>query len=87
MKDPLFNMLSGLAVLGILLVAGLLATGAGDGGQAQAGQPVTAEAPAAEGTRLDAAEAALAPQRKTRRVRASLSMPYFSFAQSLRPGG
>lgn len=85
MKNPLFNMLSGLAVLGILLVAGLLAAGTGDRGQAQVGQPVLVGT--AEGAGLDAAETALAPQRKPRRVRASLSMPYFSFAQSLRPGG
>lgn len=85
MKDPLFNMLSGLAVLGILLAAGLLTAGTSDRSQAQAGQPVLVEA--AEGAAVEVAEAVLAPQRKPRRVRASLSMPYFSFAQSLRPGG
>lgn len=85
MKDPLFNTLSGLAVIGVLLTAGLLTGATGDRRLAQAGQPVLVEA--ARGVEANATATAPAHQRKGRRVRASLSMPYFSFAQSLRPRG
>jgi len=82
MKDPLFNTLSGLAATGIVLAAALLAGGGQDRPSAQAGQAGLGEA-----ARLQAAEEAPAPPRKSHRVRASLTMPYFSFAQSLRPRG
>ncbi len=85
MKDPLFNMLSGLASLGIVLAAMLLASGGRDRPATLAGQPRLVEAVVA--AELQAGEEAPAPQRKSHRVRASLTMPYFSFAQSLRPGG
>ena len=85
MKDPLFNTLSGLASFGIVLAAVLLASGGRDGTAAHARQPSLVEAAAA--TELQAGEEAPAPQHRSRRARASLTMPYFSFAQSLRPGG
>jgi hypothetical protein len=85
MKDPLFNTLSGLASLGIVLAAVLLASGGRDRPAAHAGQPRLVEAVMA--AELQAGEEAQAPQRRSHRVRASLAMPYFSFAQSLRPGG
>ncbi len=85
MKDTIFNPLSGLAVLGVLLLAGLLAAGTGARIHAPVKAPVLLEA--SEGVEMEAGEKVLAPQQKPRRARAALSMPYFSFAKSLRPGG
>lgn len=83
MKPKLLNTLSGLAASGALLTLGLL-MGTTETRQRNAteGSPLagvdsTIEATAAE-------EAQVHPRR---RARATLSMPYFSFAQSLRPRG
>lgn len=85
MKDPLFNTLSGLASLGIVLVTVMLASGSPGGAAPPTGQAGLVEAIENAGPQADAE--APAPRHKSRRVRASLGMPYFSFAQSLRPRG
>ncbi|RZA16485.1 MAG: hypothetical protein EOP02_22980 [Proteobacteria bacterium] len=85
MNHKLFNLLSGLAITCTLLVAGLMpggqATRLSDGSPGDVVETLESEA-----IQAAADEAAPAP-RKHRRGRASLSMPYFSFAQSLRPQG
>lgn len=86
MNHKLFTTLSGLAISGLLLLVGLMASpeatrlsgGAEDGSMAVA----------IEGGAIQAGEEAVGQvERKPRRSRQSLSMPYFSFAQSLRPRG
>ena len=83
MNHKLFTTLSGLSICSALLVVGLMPGGHASG-QAAGSQGVlkTIESGALE-ARGDAAPA----PRKHRRGRGSLSMPYFSFAQSLRPQG
>ncbi len=76
--------LSVLACIGLLLVAGVFAGGAA---QSPVAIQVPAQAESVQEHALDAPAADPPPRRKHTRVRASLSMPYFSFAQSLRPRG
>lgn len=87
MNHNLFTTLSALTITSALLIVGLLAasqparlSGAGSG------------APLIEALEntdaVEAAGEAAAPAPRKKRVkRAALSMPYFSFAQSLRPRG
>ena len=84
MNHKLFTTLSGLSISSALLIVGLMpggqAAGLTDG--TRDGVVETIETGAVEA----AEEVAPAPP-KHRRGRASLSIPYFSFAQSLRPRG
>ena len=84
MNHKLFTTLSGLAISGALLVVGLMPGGqaAGQAADMQGGVVRTIEAGP-----LEVPDAAAPSPRKHRRGRGSLSMPYFSFAQSLRPQG
>ncbi|HEY5972701.1 MAG TPA: hypothetical protein VIT22_12210 [Pseudoxanthomonas sp.] len=87
MNHNLYTTLLSLAISGALLIVGMMAAGqaprlsdaTGDDLQVQRG-----ETPAAEAT---AKTMTLDERKRHRRSRASLSMPYFSFAQSLRPRG
>lgn len=85
MKNPLVNLLSGFATIGIVVAAVLLASGSPEPPAPPTGEPGLVETIETSGPQTEAE--ALAPQHKSRRVRASLGMPYFSFAQSLRPRG
>lgn len=80
-----FNSLSSLAGGGMLLLLGLLSS------SSSARLPTVLDAAplaeAIEAETLQAAEEAAGKRPHKRRSRASLSMPYFSFAQSLRPRG
>ncbi len=86
MNHKLFTTLSGLSVTSTLLVIGMMTPG-------QAARPpaATNDSPMARTLDPDAAigtgDVAAPIERKQRRHRTSLSMPYFSFAQSLRPRG
>ena len=84
MRDQLFTALSAVAGISVLLVAGIVA---GTAPRLPGSTEPTALIETIESDALEAAEEAVAPKRKHRRSRASLSMPYFSFAQSLRPRG
>lgn len=85
MNQKYSNSLSSLTASGALLLVGLLSSGS------SARLPtVLSAAPlveAIEAETLQAAEEAAGKRSHNRRSRASLSMPYFSFAQSLRPRG
>jgi len=85
MNQKYSNFLSSLTVGGTLLLTGLLSSGS------SARLPtVLSAAPLVEvieAETLQAAEEAAGKRSHKRRSRASLSMPYFSFAQSLRPRG
>jgi hypothetical protein len=87
MNHKLFTTLSGLSISSLLMVVGLLANGqAARLPDALADGPLVAES--IDSDLVQAADETAQPgQRKQRRGRASLSMPYFSFAQSLRPRG
>ena len=86
MNHKLFTTLSGLSVTSALLVIGMMASG-------QATRPPVDinDSPLTRAIDSDAmtgtGEVAAPIKRKQRRHRTSLSMPYFSFAQSLRPRG
>jgi hypothetical protein len=87
MNHKLFTTLSGLSVSSALLVVGLMPGGhagrladGSNGGVAETIQTIETDA-------IEAADEVAPAPRKHRRGRASLSMPYFSFAQSLRPQG
>lgn len=84
MNHKLFTTLSGLSISSALLVAGLMpsgqAAGLADGSAGGVVQTIETDV-------VEATEAVAPATRKHRRGRASLSMPYFSFAQSLRPQG
>lgn len=86
MNHKLFTALSGLS-----LISALLAVGMASPDQAKrlpAGLDNSALTQNIETGAVQAAEEVAVPgERKHRRPRASLSMPYFSFAQSLRPRG
>lgn len=87
MKVQLITELSALAGISVLLVAGI-ATGTASRLPGPIETPALVETiETIEGDAVGAAEEAVDPQRKHRRARASLSMPYFSFAQLLRPRG
>jgi hypothetical protein len=85
MNQKYSNSLSSLTAGSALLLVGLLSSGS------SARLPtVLSAAPlveAIEAETLQAAEEAAGKRSHKRRSRASLSMPYFSFAQSLRPRG
>ncbi|WP_368563637.1 hypothetical protein [Pseudoxanthomonas sp. UTMC 1351] len=79
------NTLSSLTAGGTLLLVGLLSSGSSARLPTVLNAAPLAEAIEAE--TLKAAEEAAGKRPHKRRSRASLSMPYFSFAQSLRPRG
>ena len=85
MNHKLFTTLSGLSVTSALLVIGMMAPGK------TTRQPVEInDSPLAQsidaGADVGSSDASAPVERKQRR-HTSLSMPYFSFAQSLRPRG
>jgi hypothetical protein len=86
MNHKLFTALSSLSISSALLAVGLMANGQA----ARLPEPVS-DSPLVESVEdgaVQATEEVVAPvERKHRRGRSSLSMPYFSFAQSLRPRG
>lgn len=84
MKDQLLTALSAFAGISVLLVAGIV-TGTASRLPVPIEQPALVET--LESNALNATEGTATPKRKHRRARAPLSMPYFSFAQSLRPRG
>ena len=89
MNHKLFATLSSLSVCSALLIVGLVAPDPASG----LGVPSSRENPLAETLQTgvlddsDADAVAKPAQRQSRHKRGSLSMPYFSFAQSLRPRG
>lgn len=86
MNHKLFTTLSGLSVTSALLVISMMTPGQAMRSQGEInGSPLTRtmDPDATSG----ASEVAAPIERKQRRHRTSLSMPYFSFAQSLRPRG
>ena len=85
MKPKMLNTVSGLAASSALLTLGLLCldTHARLQPSAQDGSPLAG----IESTIDASAQVAEAQAQPRRRARATLSMPYFSFAQSLRPRG
>ena len=87
MNHNLYTTLLSLAIGGALLIVGMMAVG-----QARRLPNAVDDGPLVEGIETRAAgtaDEAKTPdeRRRHRRGRASLSMPYFSFAQSLRPRG
>lgn len=86
MNHRLFTALSSLSISSALLAVGLMADG-----QASRLPASISDSPLLESVETGAVQATeeVAPpvERKHRRGRSSLSMPYFSFAQSLRPRG
>jgi len=85
MNHKLFTTLSGLSISSALLVIGLMAFGQAPRLPGAVDEGVLVDT--IETGALQATEEAVAPgERKHRRKRTPLSMPYFSFAQSLRPG-
>ncbi|RYG13509.1 MAG: hypothetical protein EON92_05270 [Burkholderiales bacterium] len=86
MNHKLFTTLAGLSISTLLLGIGLMADSHAQRLSLAVGDGPLVEA--IEGEAEQAADETVAPrERKQRRGRASLSMPYFSFAQSLRPRG
>lgn len=86
MNHKLFTALSSLSISSALLAVGLMANG-----KASRLPDSASDSPLVESVEtgaVQATEEVVAPvERKHRRGRSSLSMPYFSFAQSLRPRG
>jgi hypothetical protein len=86
MNHKLFTTLSGLSLSSALLIIGLMASAQAPG---LAG-PIDDDGLLVEAIETGALqateEAVVAREHKQRRNRTPLSMPYFSFAQSLRPG-
>lgn len=91
MNHKLFTTLSSLSISTALLAVGLMANGEATGLPGHANDNLANDSPLVESIETGAAQATeevVAPvERKHRRSRSSLSMPYFSFAQSLRPRG
>ncbi|MET0581615.1 MAG: hypothetical protein ABWZ08_06560 [Pseudoxanthomonas sp.] len=86
MNHKLFTTLSSLTISSALLVVGLMANGEATRLSGTANDSRLVES--IETGAIQATEDVVAPvERKHRRGRSSLSMPYFSFAQSLRPRG
>ena len=86
MNHKLFTTLSSLSISSALLAIGLMANGEATGLPGHANDSPLVES--IETGAVQATEEVVAPvERKHRRSRSSLSMPYFSFAQSLRPRG
>ena len=84
MNHKLFTTLSGLSI-SALLVIGLMAFGQAPRLPGAVDDGLLVET--LETGAIEATEEVVVPrERKHRRNRAPLSMPYFSFAQSLRPG-
>ena len=87
MNHKLFATLSSLSVCSALLIVGLVAPDPASG----RGTSPSRDTPLVEtlqaGVLEDADAMAKPAQRQSRHKRGSLSMPYFSFAQSLRPRG
>lgn len=86
MNHKLFTTLSSLSISSALLAVGLMANG-----EASRLPGSVSDSPLVESVEtgaVQATEEVVTPvERKHRRGRSSLSMPYFSFAQSLRPRG
>lgn len=86
MNHKLFTTLSSLSISSALLAVGLMANG-----EATRLPGSVSDSPLVESVEtgaVQATEQVVPPvERKHRRGRSSLSMPYFSFAQSLRPRG
>jgi hypothetical protein len=91
MNHKLFTTLSSLTISTALLAVGLMAGGQANGLPSIANNGEAKDSPLVESIEtgaLQATEEVVIPvERKHRRGRSSLSMPYFSFAQSLRPRG
>ena len=91
MNHKLFTTLSSLSISSALLAIGLMANGEATGLPGHANDNLATDSPLVESIEtgaVQASEEVVAPvERKRRRSRSSLSMPYFSFAQSLRPRG
>jgi hypothetical protein len=86
MNHKLFTTLSSLSISSALLAVGLMANGEATrlSGSVD-GSPLVESV---ETGAVQATEEVVIPvERKHRRGRSSLSMPYFSFAQSMRPRG
>ena len=87
MNHKLFATLSSLSVCSALLIVGLVAPDPASG----LGTSPSRDTPLVEtlqaGVLEDADAMAKPAQRQSRHKRGSLSMPYVSFAQSLRPRG
>ena len=85
MNHKLFTTLSGLSISSALLVVGLMAFGQAPRLPAAIDDGLLVET--IETGALQATEEVVVSQeRKHRRNRTPLAMPYFSFAKSLRPG-
>ena len=86
MNHKLFTTLSSLSISSALLAVGLMANG-----EASRLPGSVSDSPLVESVETGAVqeteEVVIPVERKHRRGRSSLSMPYFSFAQSLRPRG
>lgn len=86
MNHKLFTALSSLSISSALLAMGLMANGEASRLPGSIGDSPLVES--VETGAVQATEQVVTPvERKHRRGRSSLSMPYFSFAQSLRPRG
>lgn len=86
MNHKLFTALSSLSISSALLAVGLMANGEAARLPDSIGDSPLVES--VETGAVQATEEVVAPvERKHHRGRSSLSMPYFSFAQSLRPRG
>jgi hypothetical protein len=86
MNHKLFTTLSGLSVTSALLVISMMAPGEATRSPAGMSDDPLARAIDARVV-ADDGEVVAPVERKQRRRHAALSMPYFSFAQSLRPRG
>ncbi len=85
MNHKLFTTLSGLSISSALLIVGLMAFGQAPRLPGAIDDGLLVET--IETGALQATEEVVVPrERKHRRNRSPLAMPYFSFAQSLRPG-
>jgi hypothetical protein len=85
MNHKLFTTLSGLSISSALLVVGLMAFGQATRLPEAIDDGLLVET--IETGALQATEETMVPrERKHRRNRTPLAMPYFSFAKSLRPG-
>ena len=86
MNQKLFATLSGLSICSALLVVGLVAPDPASGMSISSQDKPLVETLQA-GVLEDPDDAAKPVPRQSKHKRGSLSMPYFSFAQSLRPRG
>ena len=86
MNHKLFATLSGLSICSALLVVGMVAPDPASGIRADSRDNPLLET-LQSGVLDDADNTAKPVPRQSKHKRGSLSMPYFSFAQSLRPRG